>query len=113
MPETYAQLGSAIAGTTYTFTVPLNWEYVDNEQPNIESMRSRGNVTWGYKLGPASRTLDLRMEGDVSQQKRREFRDLTRTTMNYAQYGAVLVNNANDDDPDNIFFGRLISGSND
>jgi len=112
MPDGYAKLGSVIAGTTYTFDVPLSWEYTDDEQPNVELMRSRGNVSWGYKLGPAARNLELSMIGDVSSQKRREFRDLTRTTMNYSQYGAVLINNANNDDPDNIFFGRLLSGSN-
>ena len=111
-PDGYAKLGTVIAGTTYTFDVPLNWEFSDNEQPNVQLMRSRGNVSWGYKLGPAARTLELSMIGDVSDQKRREFRDLTRVTMNYSQFGAVLVNNANDDDLDNIFLGRLTSGSN-
>ena len=51
------------------------------------------------------------MNGDVTQQKRREFRDLTRTAMNYSQFGMVLVNDADRSDLDNIFLGRLTSGS--
>lgn len=110
-PDGYASLGTVIAGTTYTFDVPLDFEFQDDEQPNVQLMRSRGNISWGYKLGPAARKLELSMNGDVTQQKRREFRDLTRTAMNYSQFGMVLVNDANTDDLDNIFLGRLTSGS--
>ena len=115
--ENYLKLGAVVAGTVVDFAVPLNWQYQDNQQPNVNTYKTRGGVSWGYREGPPIRTISASMVGDVSQQQRVQIRDLLNMENAFVVNPMVLILNheARDYssfyDSRNILLGRWVSGS--
>lgn len=85
------QLGAMIPGVYYDLSVPIEWSWTDNEQPNNTTSRSRGAVSWEYVEGPAQRVLSGRIVGSVSDRERDELRGMLRTYHNYSAKPIALV----------------------
>lgn len=75
--ENWHQMGTLVAGRRVDFTVPLDWAFTDNEQPNVTQYRTRGGIAWAYQEAPAQRTIQGRFVGDASR-FREQFRFLKR-----------------------------------
>ncbi len=110
VPGTH-RIGAMVPGFHQQFTVPLEWSFRDNEQPNLTKLRTRGGASWEYEEGPAQRTIDARLVGDESD-FRKTLRDLLREVQQYSKRPVGLILDG-DHDPhrDVTLYGRVSSGS--
>ena len=109
--DTNHRLGGIVAGTKHEITVPMEWSFDDNEQPNISRHRTRSAVSWAYVEGPPQRTIQGRLVGDVNR-FRMKLRNLIRQTTRYEFRPLGLVIDGDRlVDPESVFYGRFVSGS--
>ena len=105
------RIGSMLPGFHVPLTVPMEWSFRDNEQPNVTSLRTRGGATWQYKEGPSQRVVDGRFVGDVNE-FRGSLRDLLRELQGYSVVPSGLVlDGASVPTRENVLFGRVTSGA--
>lgn len=103
------RLGAMVPGFWQRFTVPLEWTFHDNEQPNITALRTKGGATSMYAEGPVQRIVDGKVVGDVNE-FRRSLRDMLRRFHGYAVRPAGLVLDSSNIGPDTVIYGRWSMG---
>ena len=64
--QNWHQMGTLVVGRRVDLSVPLDWAFTDNEQPNVTQYRTRGGIAWAYQEAPPQRTIQARMVGDAS-----------------------------------------------
>lgn len=104
------RIGSMVPGFHQRMTVPIEWSFRDNEQPNQTETRTRGGATFYYDEGPPQRVVDGRLVGDVDQ-FRRSLRDMLREIHSYAKYPVGLVLTSERVSRETTVFGHVTSGS--
>jgi len=104
------RLGSMVPGFWQRFTVPMEWTFTDNSQPNVTELRTKGGASWHYEEGPAQRVISGKCVGDVNQ-FRRALRDLLRKLHAYSVRPVGLLLDSQNVTPDTLLYGRVSSGS--
>lgn len=105
------RVGAMVPGFFQQFTVPLEWSFRDNQQPNLTQLRTRGGASWQMPEGPAQRVVDARIVGDVND-FRRSLRDMLREYQGFAEKPCgLLLDDALDPDRTVLLYGRWSSGS--
>ncbi len=86
----YYEIGTMVAGSTMsTSNIPMEWNYTDNQQPNITTYRTKGAVRWGFVEGPPQRAVTGMFVGDLNR-KREEIRALVNQTAAYQRLPIVF-----------------------
>lgn len=83
--------GTVVAGSTITFNPPFDWDWQDREKPTEETTTTNSNISYVYNKGPSSRMLMLKMEGDVDENLRNQFRNTLRGVTKYSKNPMFLV----------------------
>lgn len=104
------RLGGLVPGFKQRFTVPLEWSFVDNEQPNITELRTKGGASWHYEEGPPQRVVEGRCVGDVDE-FRRSLRDMLAKVHGFSVRPIGLLLDSGNVTPDTLLYGRISSGS--
>jgi hypothetical protein len=104
------RLGAVMLGFWVPFSVPIDWTFTDNEQPNNVEGSTRSGVSWVHREGRSQRTITGRIVGDVNEFRRRLRRTLGKVH-DYNRAPAALVLNGKDPSPDSLIYVRWQSGS--
>jgi hypothetical protein len=103
------RLGSMVPGFWQRFSVPIDWSFRDNEQPNITQLRAKGGATWEYEEGPPQRIIDGKVVGDA-EEFRHSLRDMLKRFHGYSRRPAGLILDSRNVGPDTAIFGRWSDG---
>lgn len=103
------RLGALVAGHKLDITVPLDWRFSDNEQPNVTHYRTRGAVGWAYEEGPPQRTITGRVVGDANRW-REQFRAFLSSFAGYEIRPVVLVLDDSEEEQ-RVVLGTVRSGT--
>lgn len=105
------RIGGMVPGFYQELTVPLEWSFRDNEQPNVTSLRTRGGATWQYLEGPPQRIVDGRFVGDVNE-FRGSLRDMLRELQDYSVCPiGFVMDESGIPSRENVIYGRVTSGA--
>ena len=64
-PEGYHSLGSMVVGSTFTFTLPFDWETKDSEKANLGVTTFSSGAKTAIRFGPSRRTFSGKIMGDL------------------------------------------------
>ena len=64
-PEGYHSLGAMVVGSTFTFTLPFDWETKDSEKANLGVTTFSSGAKTAIKFGPSRRTFSGKIMGDL------------------------------------------------
>ena len=103
------RVGRLVAGMTLQIEVPLDWEYTDAEEPNVDLFTAVNGVRSAYERGPARKSLIATSVGDVARW-RESFRGTIRTISSYQKDPMVLVLDSSSPN-DSMLYSRLVSNT--
>ena len=83
-------MGGYVAGMTLPFSVPMDWQMRDTQEPNVQMFQSDRGTRSAYLQGPPRRSVSGKVTGDVSRW-RDAFRGLMSNIADYSTNPIVLV----------------------
>jgi hypothetical protein len=107
--EGYHTLGSFVAGQVIDFTVPMDWNFTDTENSNLQDNRSRSGVRWSYPEGPPTRTISGRIVGDVTQYQRSKMRTALRKSQYSTSSICLVITDEGLTNPNNVVLTRYVN----
>ena len=63
--DSYYKIGRMIAGTTLQLSVPMDWDYVEAEQGNVDLVTNLNGTRFAYKAGEPRKTITGTIVGDI------------------------------------------------
>lgn len=103
------RVGRVVAGMTLPIDVPLDWEYSDEQESNVELYTADSGTRSAYVQGRARRTIKANSVGDVARW-RDSFRGTIREIAKYEANPLVLVVDSTSPN-DSMLYSRLVSST--
>jgi len=103
------RLGSMVPGFRVEFSVPLDWAFTDNEQPNATEYAAKSGVDWVHTEGESQRVVSARIVGDITE-FRRELRLMLDKYHDFSRRPAGLVLDSQHMERGTVMLGRWKSG---
>jgi hypothetical protein len=87
--EGYHKLGRLVAGSTMSFSVPMDWQHTENQEGNVDLQTLVTGARFAYKAGEPRRTFNGKVIGDVDR-TRNLYRAAISKIADYSQKPLVL-----------------------
>lgn len=84
------RIGTVIVGRKLPISVPLDWAFTDDEQPNVTQYRTKSGIAWAFAEGPSQRSITGRVVGDTSRWRER-FRGMFRAIAFEKRVAALVL----------------------